>query len=131
MEKEIAEIRRHSNLATHAHYQRSTQGSRNARYKHCGTKSKNPQVTKPIPTSSVPSYVSIDTEKIVLRPQPPLLHRIAMKWKEFMVLVKACSNFASPSLYLMFHPGYGISGYHLMASIPGFTFPHPSYDEII
>ena len=43
----------------------------------------------------------------------------------------ACSPFASPSPYSMFHPGYGISGYHLMASIPSFTFPHPSYDEII
>jgi len=124
----------HKKLSTHAHYQRSSQGSRDARYKLAGARSKNPEASKPTPASNVPSLVSLSSNKNKDRSfmsafgsksdarEEPQGDR-----KQFSKPKLATLPFISSSPYPIFHPGYTMPGSWPMPSLPAFSYPPPGY----
>lgn len=137
-EKDKLLASRRTNLSTHALYQRSTQGSRDARDKVFGAKPKNPEPINTVPTSSVSSYVSLDTSKntsssiasLSVSKSEESVEKQSVINKGWLKPELAHSPFPPSIPFPYFHQGHGMPGYPPIQPVSPYSYPPPAYAAI-
>ena len=122
-------VSRHTNLNTHAHYQRSTTSSLDARYKVFGAKQKNKQEQKPVSDPPLPSSVAPNvTVDNPVTPSPS--HSVPVGNIQqysnisnhvFQANLPSYHYVSPPAPFPMYHPGFGMPGYLPMPATPTFS----------
>ena len=130
---------RHTNLNTHAHYQRSTKSSRDARYKVFGAKNKNKADQKVLPGAALPSSVAPDATKDAPAPSLPShstpVGQIQQTYSNVSNQVMNANMtpyhyIPAPTPIQMFHPGFGMPGFLPMTTPPAYSVISPSTTQL-